>query len=147
MAPTKRQQSSNGVPPDGGYGWVVVFASFMLQALTIGITYTFGVMFVDLLEAFGAGESTTSWIGSIQPALLYFTGQFMCCRRCYHHHRQGYRRHTFINDCSRCRLSTILMMKARWLRVAETTTGKNKEEGRRRRGRGRGLRGVEYRIM
>lgn len=75
MAPAKRQESAYSPPPDGGYGWLVVLGSFLLQALTIGITYTFGVLFVDLLEAFDAGESTTSWIGSIQPALLYFTGQ------------------------------------------------------------------------
>lgn len=60
--------------PDGGWGWLVVAASFTLQALTIGITYTFGVLFVDLLDYFKESESTTAWIGSIQPALLYFTG-------------------------------------------------------------------------
>lgn len=62
--------------PDGGWGWMVVIASFVLQALTIGITYTFGVLFVDLLEYFQEGQSTTAWIGSIQPCLLYFTGQW-----------------------------------------------------------------------
>lgn len=65
---------SNPNAPDGGWGWVVVASSFILQGLTIGITYTFGVIFVDLLEYFGESQSTTAWIGSIQPALLYFTG-------------------------------------------------------------------------
>ena len=61
--------------PDGGWGWAVCFASFLLQLLTIGITYTFGILFVDLLEYFGESEATTAWIGSIQPCLLYFTGE------------------------------------------------------------------------
>ena len=61
--------------PDGGWGWVVCFASFMLQALTIGVTYTFGIIFVELLDYFDANEATASWIGSIQPCLLYFTGE------------------------------------------------------------------------
>lgn len=61
--------------PDGGWGWFVVMASFTLQALTIGITYTFGVIFVDLLDYFKEGQSTTAWIGSIQPCLLYLTGK------------------------------------------------------------------------
>lgn len=61
--------------PDGGYGWVVVFAGFMLQTLTKGITYTFGVLFVDLLDFYQAGASTTAWVGSIQAALLNFTGE------------------------------------------------------------------------
>ena len=64
----------NGGAPDGGWGWVVVAASFTIQALTIGVTYTFGVLYVDLLRVFQAGEFTTAWIGSIQPALLYLTG-------------------------------------------------------------------------
>lgn len=67
-------------PPDGGWGWLVVLASFILQALTIGITYTFGVLFVALLDEFGESEATTSWIGSIQPALLYFTGKLSMLR-------------------------------------------------------------------
>ena len=62
--------------PDGGWGWVVCFGSFMLQALTIGITYTFGIIFVELLEYFDTTEAEASWIGSIQPCLLYFTGEF-----------------------------------------------------------------------
>ena len=53
---------------------MVVFASFVQQALSIGVTYTFGVLLVDLLRYFDEKESTTAWIGSIQPCLLYFTG-------------------------------------------------------------------------
>lgn len=60
--------------PDGGWGWMVVLASFIQQALSIGITYTFGILMVDLLAYFHEDESKTAWIGSIQPALLYFTG-------------------------------------------------------------------------
>ncbi|KAK2142870.1 hypothetical protein LSH36_903g00095 [Paralvinella palmiformis] len=59
--------------PDGGWGWVIVFSSFLLQAVTVGVTYTFGIIYVDLLDSFKSSESTTAWIGSIQPALLYFT--------------------------------------------------------------------------
>ena len=63
-------------PPDGGWGWFIVLSSFLLQALTIGITYTFGVIFVKFMHVFGADEATTSWIGSIQPCLLYLTGKY-----------------------------------------------------------------------
>jgi hypothetical protein len=57
--------------PDGGWGWVIVVASFILQALSVGIAYTFGVIYVKLLEFFKDSQSSTAWIGSIQPALLY----------------------------------------------------------------------------
>ena len=65
---------SHDPAPDGGWGWFIVLSSFLLQALTIGITYTFGVIFVKFMDVFGADEATTSWIGSIQPCLLYLTG-------------------------------------------------------------------------
>ena len=60
--------------PDGGWGWVVVLSSFVLQGLTSGSTYTFGIMYVELLAYFQASRSATAWIGSIQPCLLYMTG-------------------------------------------------------------------------
>ena len=63
-------------PPDGGWAWVVVISSFILIVLTVGITFSFGVIFVDLLDYFEESQSTTAWIGSIQAFLLNFTGQF-----------------------------------------------------------------------
>uniref|UniRef100_A0A1B6D5R3 Major facilitator superfamily (MFS) profile domain-containing protein n=2 Tax=Clastoptera arizonana TaxID=38151 RepID=A0A1B6D5R3_9HEMI len=52
-------------PPDGGWGWVVVFASFMIHIVTDGVTYSFGVFHVALVEYFKEGDSATSWIPSI----------------------------------------------------------------------------------
>ncbi len=60
--------------PDGGWGWLVVVGSFMLQGITVGITYTFGILYVDLLDHFKESESLTAWIGSIQAFLMYSTG-------------------------------------------------------------------------
>ena len=64
-------------PPDGGWGWFVVLASFLLQMVSQGTTMSFGVLFTDLLDYFEASETTTSWIGSIQPATLYLTGNLI----------------------------------------------------------------------
>ena len=36
-------------PPDGGWGWVVVLASFFVNLIADGITFSFGIIFVDLL--------------------------------------------------------------------------------------------------
>jgi len=71
MAPGGR---SIYVAPDGGWGWVVVFGAFVLQALTVGSAFTFGVLYVELLDVFGQPEGVTAWIGSIQTSLLYLTG-------------------------------------------------------------------------
>ena len=41
-------------PPDGGWGWVICFASFMCNLVLDGIAYTFGVLLEPLVEYFGS---------------------------------------------------------------------------------------------
>lgn len=52
-------------PPDGGYGWVVVFAAFISNMITDGTAFSFGVLYDDLLDYFNESESKTSFVGSI----------------------------------------------------------------------------------
>ena len=51
--------------PDGGWGWMVVAASFMAHVIADGCGFSFGVLFSELLEVFGESKSTTAWIGSL----------------------------------------------------------------------------------
>ncbi len=44
-------------PPDGGWGWVVCFASFMCNLILDGIAYTFGVLLEPLVESFDSDRS------------------------------------------------------------------------------------------
>ncbi len=43
-------------PPDGGWGWVIVFASFMCNLILDGIAYTFGVLLNPLVEHFDSNR-------------------------------------------------------------------------------------------
>ncbi|VVC86613.1 unnamed protein product [Leptidea sinapis] len=61
-------------PPDGGWGWVVVFASFMVNLIADGITFSFGVFFPHFLEYFGEGKGKTAWIGGIFMAMPLLSG-------------------------------------------------------------------------
>ena len=61
--------------PDGGYGWVIVFCSFMLQAISGGIAFSVGIYFVEFLDTFGRGTGATAWIGSINSGLLFGAGK------------------------------------------------------------------------
>ncbi|CAL8110736.1 unnamed protein product [Orchesella dallaii] len=56
-----------GVPavPDGGYGWVIVFASFMCNLIVDGIAYTFGVFLPKIAESLGQGKGQVAWAGSL----------------------------------------------------------------------------------
>ncbi|XP_054281958.1 monocarboxylate transporter 12 isoform X2 [Macrosteles quadrilineatus] len=61
-------------PPDGGWGWVVVFASFMIHIVTDGVTYTFGLFLVELRTYFNEGAGATAWISSILAGVTLCSG-------------------------------------------------------------------------
>ncbi|XP_061712871.1 uncharacterized protein LOC133521814 [Cydia pomonella] len=78
-------------PPDGGWGWVVVFASFMVNLIADGITFSFGVFFPYFLEYFGEGKGKTAWIAGIFMAMPLLSGPIA----------------SFLTDRYGCRLMTI----------------------------------------
>lgn len=75
MANTKNESVANGKspssedsapgPPDGGWGWVVTFSSFMISFLVDGVCFTFGLLFTEFLEYFGESKGKTSLLGSV----------------------------------------------------------------------------------
>lgn len=61
-------------PPDGGWGWMVVYASFMIHVFTDGMTYSFGVFYAEFLAYFEESSSKTSWIVSILVGVTLSSG-------------------------------------------------------------------------
>lgn len=53
-------------PPDGGWGWVVVFASFMINAIVDGVCYSFGIMLPEFSHHFGNNYTASK----VDPATL-----------------------------------------------------------------------------
>lgn len=51
--------------PDGGWGWVIVVASFFTQFLCYGSPVAVGVLYIQWLNAFGEGKGKTAWVGSL----------------------------------------------------------------------------------
>lgn len=62
-------------PPDGGWGWVVLGACFVVTGFAYGFPKAVSVFFQELKRDFGAGYSDTAWVSSIMLAMLYGTGQ------------------------------------------------------------------------
>lgn len=63
-------------PPDGGWGWVVVFCSFMLHVIVDGVTYTFGIFYLEFLRHFKESKGATSWVTSIMVGTTFCVGPF-----------------------------------------------------------------------
>lgn len=61
-------------PPDGGWGWVVVFSSFMIHVIADGVTYTFGIFYLEFLKYFQESKGKTAWIASIMVGTTFCIG-------------------------------------------------------------------------
>ncbi|XP_022903773.1 monocarboxylate transporter 14 [Onthophagus taurus] len=61
-------------PPDGGYGWVIVAASFMCNMIVDGIAYTFGVFINEFINYYGEPAGKTAWVGSLLSGMYLSAG-------------------------------------------------------------------------
>ncbi|CAC5388567.1 Monocarboxylate transporter 9 [Mytilus coruscus] len=59
-------------PPDGGWGWVVVFSSLMCNILVDGIGLAYGVLLPKFAEYFQTSKSKVSLVGSL------LIGMYLC---------------------------------------------------------------------
>uniref|UniRef100_A0A8D8QSV8 Monocarboxylate transporter 12 n=1 Tax=Cacopsylla melanoneura TaxID=428564 RepID=A0A8D8QSV8_9HEMI len=60
--------------PDGGWGWVVVFSSLVISMVADGISFSFGLLYMEFLIHFGESKAKTSWIGSLFMAVPLLLG-------------------------------------------------------------------------
>ncbi|CAG9784230.1 unnamed protein product [Diatraea saccharalis] len=73
-SPTREGLDSPTPPPDGGWGWMVVFASFMVHIVTDGLTYSFGIFYAEFLTYFEEGKGKTALIVSILVGVTLSAG-------------------------------------------------------------------------
>lgn len=59
--PTDRLTSS----PDGGWGWVVVFAAMMVTTVIGGSYIAFAILYIEFVEVFHTTRLAAGWIGSL----------------------------------------------------------------------------------
>nr|XP_033185359.1 monocarboxylate transporter 13-like isoform X1 [Bombus vancouverensis nearcticus] len=65
---TTKSVKTKLVPPDGGWGWVVLSSALVVNLLIPGTVKSFGVLFVEFLHVFKSTSTAASWM----PALCYF---------------------------------------------------------------------------
>ncbi|CAG5909092.1 unnamed protein product [Menidia menidia] len=61
-------------PPDGGWGWMIAVAFFLVELFTYGTIKSFGIFLQDLMQEFGETNSRVSWIVSICVFVMTFNG-------------------------------------------------------------------------
>ncbi|XP_014668127.1 PREDICTED: uncharacterized protein LOC106809543 [Priapulus caudatus] len=61
-------------PPDGGWGWVIVLASFVVHFISDGTSFAFGVLYVEMLERFGDGGGKTAIVGALYVSVPLIAG-------------------------------------------------------------------------
>ena len=59
------------------YGYIIVACSFLLQAISGGISFSVGGYYIEFLETFGESKGITAWIGSINSGLLFGGGEWI----------------------------------------------------------------------
>lgn len=63
--------------PDGGFGWVVVAASFLVATVADGTAFSYGLMHEKFVEHFETSEAKTSVIGSLFISVPLIAGPIM----------------------------------------------------------------------
>ena len=63
------------IPPDGGYGWVIMIASFFTNVIVDGVCFSFGIFYLEFLEYYGESEAKTSWVGSVLNGMYLGMGK------------------------------------------------------------------------
>lgn len=64
------------VPPDGGWGWVVVAASFACNMVVDGIIFSFGMFIPKIASTFNSSSAEITLVGSLMSGFYLMTGPF-----------------------------------------------------------------------
>jgi hypothetical protein len=67
------------VPPDGGWGWLVVIASLLCNIIVDGVCFSFGIFFMAFLDDFQESRAKTAWAGSL------LAGCYLTMGKCVQH--------------------------------------------------------------
>ncbi|XP_067633178.1 uncharacterized protein Targ [Eurosta solidaginis] len=62
------------IPPDGGYGWIIVLISFLCQVIVDGIVFSIGILLPYMAEDFGETQTTVVLVASVQVGCYFLAG-------------------------------------------------------------------------
>jgi len=62
--------------PDGGWGWMVVVATFVSNLIVDGVAYTFGIIMPELINYFESSKGKTALVGSMVSGVYLIVGKY-----------------------------------------------------------------------
>lgn len=68
-------QREEVVVPDGGWGWFIVFGSFLCHFIIGGMDRSAGLLYLYFLERFRQSAATTAWATTIASAIRLMLGR------------------------------------------------------------------------
>ena len=74
--PLAKASDKTDIAPDGGWGWMIVVAAFMVNFIVDGVIGCFGLIYPDLMRQFSSSPALTSMAGSL------IVGMYMCSSKC-----------------------------------------------------------------
>lgn len=63
------------IPPDGGWGWIIVLISFIGFVLLDGITFSFGLLRVRIAESLSINTTKAAIVGSAFAGTTFASGK------------------------------------------------------------------------
>ena len=75
--PTPVKTTSVIVPPDGGWGWVVMIASFSCNIIVDGVVFSAGMFHEEFGKEFNATKAETALISSLLSGFYLLAGPFV----------------------------------------------------------------------
>lgn len=64
------------VPPDGGWGWMVVLGSFACNMIVDGIIFSFGMFLPKIVESLQVNKGQVALVGSLLSGFYLIVGPF-----------------------------------------------------------------------
>lgn len=65
------------IPPDGGWGWVVVLSSFMCNLIVDGTIFSFGTFLEQISDEFDVTKAEVTLVGSLMSGFYLIAGPFV----------------------------------------------------------------------
>lgn len=81
ISPSIFIEREESVVPDGGWGWFIVFGSFLCHFIIGGFERSAGLMYLYFLERFRQSAATTAWATTLASAIRLMLGplcSFLC---------------------------------------------------------------------